>query len=437
MSGRGPWRIQHHDLADPAPALEQSAGHDGVLLFLWMRGVPLGKLDYLDAELPVPASAVAAAIPEAIAPAVGDRLFGRGFEGLLPTRTWWDRPAPDLSAILALPDLMPALEEALAPPPAPVGEGEISVVICTRDRPEQLRRCLDSLAPNLPFIGEVIVVDNGASPHVTRMLAEGRAKTRVVAEPRQGLSIARNTGIRHARQLIVAFTDDDVVLHAGWAARLAAAFASPETACVTGLVLPAALETEAQVVFERGVGGFGLRFQRVSFDSAFFRETLPYGVPSWRIGAGANMAMRRDVLESLGGFDERLGAGAAGCSEDSELWYRMLEAGWTCRFEPAAVVFHEHRRDWAALRRQMHDYMRGHVSALLLLHARHGHRGNLKRLALTLPSHYLRILTDAALGRDRYGRARLVGTELRGALAGLGAWRWARGERKRGEGAPP
>ncbi|WP_270934408.1 glycosyltransferase family 2 protein [Falsiroseomonas oryzae] len=422
MSVRGAWRVIHHDIAEQAPELAASPGHAGVILMLWRCGVPLGKLDYLAAELPVPAAAVAASIPAAVAASIGDRLVGRGFEGLLPTRSWRDRAVPDLAAILAQQDVGRALDAVLAPPPPPaVG---LSLVICTRDRPDALARCLGSLGPNFDAIAEVIVVDNGATPAVPRALAAAAAKLRVVAEPRRGLSIARNTGLRHARQEIVAFTDDDVVLHPDWAARLIAGFTSADTACVTGLVLPAELETEAQVVFERGLRGFGQGLQRITYDPAFFRATLPYGVPTWRIGAGANMAMRRDVVERLGGFDERLGAGAAGCSEDSELWYRMLAAGWTCRYEPAAVVFHTHRRDWPALRRQMRDYMRGHVAALLVQYARHGHRGNLRRLAATIPAHYAQLLIDAALGRDRYGRVRLMGAELRGALSGLGALRW-------------
>jgi SAM-dependent methyltransferase/GT2 family glycosyltransferase len=298
-------------------------------------------------------------------------------------------------------------------------------VICTRDRPAQLARCLDSLAPNMHAIGEVILVDNGTRPEETRAITAGRPSLRVVAESRPGLSIARNTGLRHATHAIVAFTDDDVVLHPDWAARLLAAFACPRTACVTGLVLPLTLETEAQVVFERGLGGFGRGFQRIAYDAAFFHSMLRYGVPVWRIGAGANLAVRRDVLVGVGGFDERLGAGAAGCSEDSEVWYRMLAAGWTCRYEPAAVAFHEHRRDWSALETQMRDYMRGHVAALLVQFGRHGHAGNLRRLALTIPASYARALIDRGLGRDRYGRARLVAAELRGVVAGLGAARWA------------
>ncbi|MDI3308397.1 MAG: glycosyltransferase [Acetobacteraceae bacterium] len=419
------WRIQHIDLGAELPGLERSPGHAGLTAVLWLHGVPLGRLDYLDAELPVPASALAAAIPRAIAPAVGDRLFGRGFEGALPLRGPVPPSEPDLGAILSMPDLLGALKDALALPPAPAEGQGLSVIICTRDRPVHLARCLDSLEPGQPWIGEIIVVDNGSRPEAVRALVANHPKARYVAEPRPGLSIARNTGIRQARHEILAFTDDDVQVHPDWAARILAGFSTPETMCVTGLVLPTELETEAQVVFERELGGFGQGLQRMCFDAAFFARMLRYGVPVWRIGAGANMAIRRSALERVGAFDERLGAGAAGCSEDSELWYRLLAAGWTCRYEPAAVVFHEHRREWQELRRQMHDYMRGHVAALLVQYAQHRHAGNLRRLALSIPHHYAMLLARAAFHRRFSGRFRLIGTEVLGALSGLGAIRWA------------
>ena len=418
------WRVRHYELGTEMPELAREPGYTGVTLWLWLHGVPVGRLEYLMAELPVAPSALRAAVPRAIAAAVGDRLFGKGFEGILPVRGTPERAVADLGAILSSQKLLDAFGVAVAASPPARTEG-LSVIICTRDRPDRLARCLDSLEANLPFIGEIIVVDNGGRPEETQAVTAGRQKIVFVAELRPGLSIARNTGIRLASHTILAFTDDDVVVHKDWAARLLAGFIDSETACVTGLVMPIELETESQVVFERELGGFGQGVQRMTYDSTFFRRMLPYGVPVWRIGAGANMAIRRHLLDELGGFDERLGAGAAGCSEDSELWYRLLAAGWTCRYEPAAVVFHEHRRDWDALRRQMRDYMRGHVAAMLVQYAGHNHLGNLRRLLLSVPRYYGLLLARAVFHGRFSGRFRLIGTEIGGALAGLGAVRWA------------
>ena len=83
---------------------------------------------------------------------------------------------------------------------------------------------------------------------------------------------------------------------------------------MTGLVLPSSLETHAQRFFQFYMGGFGSSFLPLRFDATFIEEQLPHGPQVWRIGAGANMAFRRSVYDRVGLFDERLGAGASGCS---------------------------------------------------------------------------------------------------------------------------
>jgi GT2 family glycosyltransferase len=210
-----------------------------------------------------------------------------------------------------------------------------------------------------------------------------------VLEPRPGLSVARNTGIRHSTGDIIAFTDDDVSVHPDWITRLQQSFQDSKVMAVTGLVLPGELETEAQLIFEKGFGGFTQGYHPLTFDTQFFEEMKPQGVPVWDIGAGANMAFRRNAFELVGDFDERLGAGASGCSEDSEFWYRLLAEGWVCRYEPTAVVYHYHRSNLDRLKHQMFQYMRGHVAALLVQFARYKHWGNLRRLFITLPKYYI------------------------------------------------
>jgi SAM-dependent methyltransferase/GT2 family glycosyltransferase len=194
--------------------------------------------------------------------------------------------------------------------------------------------------------------------------------------------------VREATGELLAFVDDDVEVDPRWLTSLRSAFADPDVMAVTGLVLPAELETEAQVAFENVFGGFGQGFEPVRYDRDFLRASVGRGMPVWKIGAGANMAIRRVAIDLVGEFDERLGAGAAGCSEDSEFWYRLIAEGWACRYEPDSVVFHYHRRDTAALTGQIHDYMRGHTAALFVQFARFGHRGNLRRALLALPNHF-------------------------------------------------
>ena len=172
----------------------------------------------------------------------------------------------------------------------------------------------------------MIVVDNSKDRSAAQFAGD-QADIRYVHEPTPGLSQARNAGIRAATRPLIAFTDDDVTPHAGWTAEIVRAFDENEVELVTGLVLPSRLDTPAQTLFQLGLGGFGTSFIPILFDNSFFEETRAEAAPVWRIGAGANMAMRLRVFERVGLFDPRLGAGTSGCSEDSELWYRILVSG--------------------------------------------------------------------------------------------------------------
>jgi glycosyltransferase involved in cell wall biosynthesis len=324
---------------------------------------------------------------------------------------------PDLREIATPGAILARAQDALVAPHARSTE-RLSVVICSAGRPTALGRCLASLARSSEPPDEIVVVDNAPETGATREVVARWSGVRYVAEARRGLSIARNTGLRSSAGELVAFTDDDAEVHPAWAARVRRGFADPELLALTGLVLPAVLATEAQLVFEHDFGGFGQGYRVLDFDETFFRTLRWKGAPVWLMGAGANMAFRRRAFEQVGEFDERLGAGAAGCSEDSELWYRLLTAGHSARYDPTLVVFHHHRDDWDALRAQMHAYMRGHVAALLIQHQRHGHSGNLLRLAAILPRFYASLLLSRLL-HGSSPRLGLVPVEIAGCLAGL------------------
>jgi GT2 family glycosyltransferase len=107
-------------------------------------------------------------------------------------------------------------------------------------------------------------------------------------------------------------------------------------------------------------------YRRIDFSSTFFESDRTRGCPVWEIGAGANMAFRRELFENVGLFDERLDVGAAGRSGDSEFWHRVLTRRGVCRYQPSAVAYHFHRRDWAGLSDQIFYYMPGHAAALLI-----------------------------------------------------------------------
>jgi glycosyltransferase involved in cell wall biosynthesis len=242
---------------------------------------------------------------------------------------------------------------------------DVSVIICTRNRSRDLHRCLHSLFAQTCLPNEVIVVDNAPTDDSTYRVVKQFPAVIYYKELRPGLSIARNAGIRLAGSPVIAFTDDDVVLHPLWVYHVQESFATPQVGAMTGLVIASSLNTESQQLFEKQYS-FNRGYCDKLYDKTYFNAGLATGPRVWNIGAGANMAFRRSVFDAAGYFDERLGAGAAGCSEDSELWYRLLAKEFAIHYNPRAVGFHEHRKEVNALKRQVFSYMRGHAAAALI-----------------------------------------------------------------------
>jgi GT2 family glycosyltransferase len=402
-----PWRIEHVHLERTIPDLPHDRGIGGVYAVYWWRDLPLGLERIVPAELPLSGHEVRERALRTIAPAVARGLAsqrpsapGRAMEPI------WKDERP-LGALQRHVDAGAAAARGLT----------ASVVICTRDRPELLARCLQSLTPALDPADDIVVVDNAPSSQATRQRVRDWPRVRYVLEPRPGLDIARNRGIRESRGELVVYCDDDVVVESSWLRRLKAPFLDPDVGSVMGLVLPAALDTEAQYVFET-YWGFNRGFVARDYGREFFREHIHRGAPVWEIGAGASMALRRNALSAVGGFDERLDAGAAGCSGDSEMWYRILAAGHTCRYEPTAVSYHLHRQEMSELERQIFHYMRGHTAALLIQYEQHGHWGNLRRALCTMPAYYARKMLRRSLGSDPL-RLQTLPQEIKGWLAGI------------------
>lgn len=357
--------------------------------------------------------------------AVDDFAVGKGrhyvvvWSGQIPLgHVWLTSPANIAEKIRDA--IQPALNyynehgSSLTPPHKGV---RLSVIICTRHRPQSLKNCLETLlnGPDRDF--ELIVVDNAPGNDDTLLVVQQFPQVRYVREDRKGLDIARNTGARTATGDIIAYTDDDVRIPHNWITNLKVSFADPLIMAVTGLVIPLSLDTRAQYIFEKK-WGFNKGYLPRRFNHQYFIDNLAYGVPAWDIGAGANMAFRREAFLVAGLFDERLDVGAAGCSGDSEMWHRILAEGWDCRYVPELYVLHEHRSTGAGLRKQLFGYMRGHVSALLVQHENYRHPGELKRLQEGLPHYYKqRILSWIKGNREEY--IRHIITEIRGCQSGV------------------
>lgn len=394
-----PYNIVHLQLKE---ACTSQAPGAPAMIVLWGKDIPLGHI-WLDA--PMPPGAYKERIAQTVSPAIHHYL-----PGTLPQ--WQNAIVNGDSTVLT--ELLNSLATKQVLSTNIDIHTPVSVVICTRNRAQMLDRCLASLATT-PGTFEVIVVDNAPDDNTTKKVAASYPFCTYVLEPHKGLDIARNTGARAAQYDIIAYTDDDVQLPIGWVAKIRQCFTDPRTMAVTGQVFPLSLQTRSQYVFER-YWGFNKGYSPTVFDHKYFLDHLPWGVPVWDIGAGANMAFRKDVFNVVGWFDDRLDVGAAGCSGDSEFWYRILAEGWNCFYNPQLYVYHQHRDTKQALDNQVFHYMRGQVASLYVQHERYGHEGNLLRINKILPQYYAKRLLKSLAGRLEEGRTLL--TEIRGYLSG-------------------
>lgn len=249
----------------------------------------------------------------------------------------------------------------------------VTIIVCTRDRTEGLQKSLSALRAVSHTPIEFLVVDNAPSDHGTRelvtTLAQDDPRFRYTCEPRPGLSRARNHGVAKAKFDIIAFTDDDTMADPGWPAAIAAGFASdPATACVTGLVVPSALDTGPERYFDARYQ-WGEIFEPRRYDLGPHRLSSPlYPFSAGIFGTGANFAIRRSAYSKLGEFDPLLGAGSPGRGgEDLDMFLRVLLAGERLCYLPSALVWHRHRADVQALREQIYSYGYG-LGAYLAKH---------------------------------------------------------------------
>jgi glycosyltransferase involved in cell wall biosynthesis len=330
------------------------------------------------------------------------------------------RLGAEVWADLALRDVAPPETEA---PPA------VTVVVCTRNRPDSLAVCLEALAAQDHPDYAVIVVDNAPTDERTREVAE-RFRVGYVVEPRPGLDWARNRGLEAARTDIVAYTDDDAKPDRGWLRALCAGFVAEEVVAVTGLVAPAELATRAQALFEDVYGGMGKGFQ----ERVFSRRGQALNFRPHAYGVGCNMAFRRRALVDLGGFDPALDTGtASGGGGELDAFQRGIERGLAVVYRPDAIVRHTHRRTLTGLRRQLFDNGRGFCAALCAAFGRASGRDR-ARLVLAwwrwIAGWHVRRIVRRLLRRESMP-LRLLLAELRGALLGPLYYRRARRDARR------
>jgi glucosyl-dolichyl phosphate glucuronosyltransferase len=217
---------------------------------------------------------------------------------------------------------------------------KITVLVCTYNRSQTLGVAVESVAvQSLPqsLDWEIVVVDNN-SPDQTRQVVEGLKRRyperiRYVFEPQQGISHARNVGIREARGEILAFLDDDEIASTDWLQNLTANLHSGEWAGAGGRVLPPSSFSPPRWLSIKSSFASG---PLAAFDLGLVPGQL--NEPAF----GANMAFRKEVFDRYGGFRTDLGRiGKSMISnEDTEFGRRLMAAGLRLRYEPSAITYH-------------------------------------------------------------------------------------------------
>lgn len=321
-------------------------------------------------------------------------------------------PKLDLTGISAYPNVKGTLEDPL-----------VTVAVCTRDRAQQLKNCLRSLDKLAYRNIEVLVVDNSPATDETKQLVQSQFPDfRYVIEPRPGLDWARNCAIKQASGEIIAYADDDVVVDPFWIDALVNIFQDdPAVMSVTGMVVAHELETQAQVYFER-YGGFGRGFKRKWFgrDMSGSKKQI-FHIGAGQFGTGANMAFRRAVFEKIGMFDPALDVGTVtNGGGDLEMFFRVLEKGHSLVYEPAALVWHQHRKTFEELRTQLTNNGIGLYSYFVRSALAYPHmRGSIFRFGLWWLWHWnIRRLMKSYIKSPRVPRE-LILAELRGSITGL------------------
>ena len=222
-----------------------------------------------------------------------------------------------------------------------LGPRDVTVVIPVRDRHAELARCLAGLRDATACLGdaapEVIVVDDcSAEPGAVAGIAAAAGARVLRRAVNGGPAAARNTGLAAAGTELVAFLDSDCVPGARWLDRLLPHFADPAVGAVAPRIVP----------HEEGTTWLG-RYEGAS-------STLDMGArpsivrPGARVSyvPGAALVVRRSAAGA--GFTEGMFVG-----EDVDFVWRLAAAGWRVRYEPAAVMGHDHRvrlRAWFSRR---------------------------------------------------------------------------------------
>jgi glucosyl-dolichyl phosphate glucuronosyltransferase len=277
-----------------------------------------------------------------------------------------------------------------------------SVIVATHNRPDSLRRLIASLAPELATGSREILIAENGTPAPMPLSVEG-ASVKHLHEPRAGKCRIQNRAIADASGEILVFLDDDLVVAPGYLAAVEDFFDTHrEFAAMKGRILPAEDP-------EKKVGPMAAYLDLPVVDHG--EEVVEV-----RGVLGANMAFRADALRQVGLFDERLGPGAGGHEEETEMSDRLRRAGFRIGYAPKALVYHE--VDPARADRERFIRIARERGRCRMLHEKHSALDVILKNAIAMTRLRIAQLTGASITRIAREERRLA--VARGMFDGLG-----------------
>jgi GT2 family glycosyltransferase len=282
------------------------------------------------------------------------------------------------------------------------------VVICSRERPALLLDTVRSVLDGDSLPQEVVVVDQSAAPNAEVAALDGERGCRVLYIPSatRGSSRARNIGMRAASGQVLVMLDDDMFVAKDWLATLLDGMPGGRHGVATGRVLAAPAEGAVGAIPPAAL---------VERDTAATYR----GVQKADVIPGANVAVPRELMLRIGGYDDRLGPGTRfGAAEDNDIGHRLLRAGAEVRHVPEAVVLHRAWRAQGELLRLRWRYARG-KGAFYAKHLAAGDRHIRGRLVAEV-GRRLRRAVSALVRSPRRTAAELL--SVAGIVCGAAEW---------------
>ena len=245
---------------------------------------------------------------------------------------------------------------------------DISVIVCTYNRSQQLKQCLGSLEKQIVPEGlswEVLVVDNNSTDDIKKFIEEFKKSTilniRYEFEEKLGVSFARNTGCREANGNIILFIDSDAVADSNWLKNIIKPINEYDADCVGGKILPQVWPTKKPKWLTKElysyIGIYNKGEEAVELD---FYIDVPFS---------GNMAFKKTTFNEIGQFNVslgRVGTKSTFGGEEQDWERKLLDKGRKIFYQPDAIVYHPLRPEMLTKKylRTM-DFHTGEKNALL------------------------------------------------------------------------